>query len=104
MITKADLYEAIAECKGKQNPDANTCIKLSAYYTILDHMEESGAESTSVQRYSYSAPPDYKSDTEFAQAILNKSNEEVLEIIDELMTALQVLNPKLYKGVMRKLL
>jgi hypothetical protein len=38
MITEKDLKEAIAECEGERNPNANTCIKLAAFYTILDNM------------------------------------------------------------------
>ena len=36
MITEQDLLEAIAECQGQRNPNANTCIKLAAYYIILE--------------------------------------------------------------------
>ena len=38
LIREQDLREAIAECQGKRNPDANTCIKLAAYFTILQNM------------------------------------------------------------------
>ena len=41
MITRRDLLEAIDKCQGQKNPNANTCIKLAAYYTILDHTPES---------------------------------------------------------------
>lgn len=34
MITEQDLQAAIAECQGERNPNANTCIKLAAFYTI----------------------------------------------------------------------
>ena len=34
MITEQDLREAIAECQGQRNPNANTCIKLAAFLTI----------------------------------------------------------------------
>ena len=34
MITEMDLQEAIAECQGKRNPNADTCIKLAAFYII----------------------------------------------------------------------
>ena len=94
MITKHDLQEAIAECKGKRNPNAETCIKLAAYYTLLDHMEDKVVE------VSYSA--EYSSDSEFSHATKGKSLNQILEIMDELMEALYVMNPKLYDAVMRK--
>ena len=40
MIKEEDLQEAIAECQGVRNPNANTCLKLASYYTILDHTKE----------------------------------------------------------------
>ena len=38
MITERDLQEAIAECNGERNPNANTCIKLAAFLTIQKEM------------------------------------------------------------------
>ena len=38
MITEKDLQEAIAECQGERNPNANTCIKLAAFYTIRNEL------------------------------------------------------------------
>ena len=50
MITRKDLIEAIEKCQGQKNPNANTCIKLAAYYTILDHTPEDDSG------YSFSGP------------------------------------------------
>lgn len=102
MITEKDLLEAIAECQGDRNPNANTCIKLAAYYTILNELNKSAPT------YSYAAGPpgdriELESDTEFAKIISGMDPGEVLLVMDELMTALQVVNPRLYAGVMRKL-
>lgn len=99
MISKNDLYEAIAECKGVKNPTAKTCSMLASFYTILDHMEES-------EDYSFSASDEivsYNGSTEFLQAVAGKDMQKILEIVDELMSTLQVINPRLYKGVMRKI-
>ena len=38
MITEKDLRAAIAECQGARNPNATTCIKLAAFYTILNNL------------------------------------------------------------------
>lgn len=109
MITEQDLKAAIAECEGARSPNANTCIKLASYYTILDKLK-SGAEgeptpsiSRSEAMYSYS--PGYLpySNSEFSQVTEQKSIDQVFPIIDELMDALMVLNPKLYKSVIRKI-
>ena len=38
MITEQDLQEAIAECQGERHPNANTCMKLAAFYTIKNEL------------------------------------------------------------------
>lgn len=104
MITEQELLEAIAECQGQRNPNANTCIKLASYYTILDHITDaSKKEETPMPTYSLAAPPDYTSETEFGQKVSNMDINAVLTIMDELMTTLKIINPRLYEGVMAKL-
>lgn len=103
MITEKDLQEAIAECQGQRNPNANTAIKLAAFLTI--QRELFGKETTT---YSYAAPPieeptQYESDTRFGAVIRDMPVPDVLAIMDELMTTLAVINPRLYNGVMREL-
>lgn len=105
MIKKEELLDAIAECQGQRNPNANTCIKLASYYTILDHIEEKKEDPS---MYSFAAPPlieqeKYLSDTEFGQRIHNMDVNDVLAVMDELMTTLSIINPRLYNGVMSKL-
>jgi hypothetical protein len=105
VITLEDLEAAIAECEGERNPNANTCIKLAAYYTILN--EKQGKPPV----YSYSTEPvspvkgkvEYYSETEFGQAVQGKDFAFIMELFDELMTVLQTVNPRLYKGVMSKI-
>lgn len=103
MITKEDLHEAIAECQGERNPNANTCIKLAAYYTILDHITERAQEPG----YSYNPGTSNKiqmeSESEFAIAVSGLSVEDVMPVMDELMDTIRILNPGLYNGVMRKI-
>ena len=104
MITDADLKEAIAECEGTKNPNANTCIKLAAFYTILNQRQTEPMQKT--DNYSFSSGPDvpeFYSETEFGQMVNEKGVGKCLNVIDELMETLYVLNPKLYNGVMRKL-
>ena len=102
MITEKDLKEAIAECIGRKNPDANTCLKLASFYTIQDHLyprEERG-------EYSLSAPPtvvQHDSGTEFSELMNGRDISAVLDVIDEAMTAMKVLNPRFYESVVRKL-
>ena len=101
MITEQELREAIAECQGQRNPNANTCIKLASYYTILDHMDKEIIQPQ-IQSYSFASAP-YSSNTEFGQRIANMDINDVLTVMDELMTTLSIINPRLYNGVMAKL-
>ena len=110
MITEHDLLEAIAECQGSRNPNASTCIKLAAFYTILDHIKSEGHDDQPPVYSSAPAPMDpvettikYNSDSEFSWVISGKDPNTVWPVIDEMMAVLRVTQPRLYNGVMRKL-
>lgn len=102
MITEQDLRQAIAECQGERNPNAQTCIKLAAYYTILNQMDQP-EKDTGYSGAAYKPETVYRSDTEFGQLASRMKTDDVLAVVDELMEALAVLNPKLYDGVIRNL-
>lgn len=111
MITKHDLDEAIMECNGKKNPDANTCIKLAAFYTIKQHLfpdkKDDPIQMPKFEEgYSYEGGNTgitYSGDSDFAQAIIGRDQNEIMAVIDELMETLKVLNPRLYASVMRRI-
>lgn len=111
MITKQDLQAAIAECEGTRNPNANTCLKLAAFYTIKDKLypeEQNHFADTGKIMYSGATDPEpvkpmLESDTEFARVAESISTEHLFAVMDELMSTLLILNPRLYAGVMRKL-
>ena len=108
MITEHDLQEAIAECEGQRNPTVNTCLKLAAFYTIRDKMFPQ--EENEFRFYSTKKGTDlmndkveYESKTEFGSMIYGIDVNKIIPIIDELMTTLKVLMPKLYNGVIQKI-
>lgn len=110
MITEKDLQEAIAECQGQRNPNASTCIKLAAFLIIQKELygDQKEAMPPNLPIYSYAANPlektiGYESDSEFSQIIKGKDEYEVFSVIDELMEMLNVLYPKIYDSVIRKL-
>lgn len=111
MITEKDLQEAIAECQGQRNPNANTCIKLAAYYTIQKELYGHHEPSTEMPMYSRAESPvvqpeeyvNFDSGTEFSQVVNNMVARDAWAIMDELMDVLYATNPKLYSGVIRKL-
>lgn len=103
MITEQDLKEAIAECQGARNPNANTCIKLAAFLTIQKELY--GTEEMPERSFTYDIKPDapYESDTEFGKIVSRKDQRAVWAVIDELMTTLEVINPRLYNSVIDEL-
>lgn len=115
MITEQDLQAAIAECKGKRNPDSSTCIKLAAFLIIQEHLypEKSQlAEENSTRQlsYSYAEPPeqvetiiDYQSDTEFSAVIDGRQADDVWPVMEELMEVLRRTNKPLYNATIRKI-
>lgn len=103
MITRKDLDSAIAECQGKRNPDAKTCIMLAAFYTIKNEMfgEEKKAD------YSFEPAPyrniiEIDSDSDFARAIDGREQKDIMPVLDELMETIQIIQPRLYSAVMDK--
>jgi hypothetical protein len=104
MFTRAELEDAINELTDGRHTIQN-CEKLAAIYTVLDHLYP--AEDDFPRGYSGEAPraetiPRY-GDTEFLVAISGRDPRELWSLMDELMTTLAVINPRLYDGVMRKI-
>lgn len=125
MITEKDLQEAIAECQGVRNPNANTAIKLAAFLTIQRELFEKSEQLATTQdfravapAYSYAAPPELPEaysrqngetavgnygDSDFLRAVAGKDPARMWEIMDELMEDLKMLNERVYNGVMRRI-
>lgn len=106
MITKEQLQEAIAEMQGQRHPDANTCIKLASYYTIKNEMFPEEGEPRQVDGYSFAPSTDtidLDSETEFAETVKRMSAADAWRKLDEVMTALYVINPALYRRILRDL-
>ena len=100
MITEMDLREAIAECEGSKNPTSATCIKLAAFYSLLDRKEpkmDSGYSNTSHHEF---IP---YSNSYFSQVVERVGIENAFPVIDELMETLYVINRPLYESVMSKI-
>ena len=108
MITEKDLRAAIAECQGARNPNANTCIKLAAFYTILNNLyPEKVEEPVDV---GYSTMPSYdeyvpqiRAESEFMNVCSLKPITDVLEVLNEHMEAIKLLYPKEYDSIIEKI-
>ena len=101
MIKEQELKDAIAECQGQREPKANTCIKMAAYYILLNQLYPQDRPT-----YSFAEPPKevtYDSGSEFSDMIQGIDTNKVLELMDEVMDTLRVIMPKLYRATMDKL-
>lgn len=108
MIRRDELDAAIAECIGERDPTANTCIKLAAYYILRKELYPEVDQSQVAPAYSFAAPPaeeevHINSDSEFARAVEGLPPDDVWGIVDELVQTVQVLQPRVYAAVIRKL-
>lgn len=109
------MQEAIAECQGQRNPNANTCIKLAAFLTIQKELFgkseqfEKIEKSEPIKTYSFESADgkekiiDYPVNTEFGNLIDGQIATNVWDVMQELMDALKITNPKLYNFAIRKL-
>lgn len=106
MITRQDLEAAIAECIGEREPNANTCIKLAAFYTIRQNLFPDTPQDEPLPAYSFAAGNDtvhIDSDTEFAQAAEGLPLDKVWALVDELVETVKVLQPRVYAALMRRI-
>ncbi len=105
MITEKDLREAIAECQGTRNPNASTCIKLAAFYTILNNLypKEEDIQPISDIPENRSKIPLIQSESEFMDICSQKDIKSVLGVLNEHFEAIKLLYPKEYDSVLEKI-
>lgn len=99
MLSKQDLEQTIKEIE-KLPLNYQNCEKLATFYTIYDHLYTE--RPIKVEKSEENMIGDY-GDSEFLAAIRGKVASDVWLLMDELMQAVQVTNPPLYDGVIRRL-
>ena len=105
MFTQAELQDAINQLLSGNNSIQN-CEKLAAIYTVLDHIE--GPKKLD---YGYSYDNKVEAETtignygnsEFLKLVSGKPIKEVWHLLDELVDAISVLNPRLLNNFLDKL-
>lgn len=97
MISDKELLQAIAECENSRTSYAN-CEKLATFYTIYDHQNP---KHETVQKTESLVRLDNNS--EAAQMINGMEADKAWQTVIELIEAVQVLNPKLYRKFIEKL-
>lgn len=99
MISKREIDGAIRECEDAPVSYQN-CEKLATFYTIRDHLYE---EPVIEHSYDSVQVVDAYGDSDFLQAIQGREPEQMWSVMDELMEAVYITNPRLYESVMRKI-
>lgn len=103
MIGKSELIEAREELLNSKSTIQN-CEKLAAVCTVLDHCYPEQNKDLPQPRFNAGYSGDnIKADTQFLREIQGKSPSEYLPAVDELVTAIMVYNPRLYRAFIRKL-
>lgn len=95
-MSKREIEQAIADLETSASTYQN-CEKLASLYTVYDHMY--GKVKTDIQHETVVG--DYGM-SDFLQAITGMESEKAWQIMDELMGAVQISNPRLYDSVLRK--
>ena len=91
-----------------QTQTYQTIDKLAALYIVRDHNTIPTDCAKSAQSIAAPVEPvdthiQYTSDTEFSRAINGRQPGDIWPIMDELMSTIEALVPRLYNGVMRRL-
>lgn len=97
MPSKEELLEAIREIQGKE-PTYSNCEKLATFYTLLRYLY---SEEQGQSRDAGVFPA--TNGSVFREAIAGKDIERVVDVLDEHMEMVQVLFPKEYKEVIRRI-
>lgn len=110
VITEQDLQAAIAECLGKRNPDAKTCMMLAAFLTIKNFLYPDKEQHEDVRMPSMLPEPVQdgtisveEPDTDFLRAVNGQRMDNVVGVINDAMGVLYIKNRALYNAILRNL-
>lgn len=99
MITRRELIEAIEDCEAAPMSYQN-CQKLATFYSLYDHLF---AEPSRGGQAVFETVVDVRGESDFLNRVNGVSAARAWAVMDELMEAVKVLNPRMYDGVMRRL-
>jgi len=93
-----DIREIKAEINRLENNETtySNCSKLAVLYCVKDHLDDDTPEMKIAGAYSYDQ-------SEFLSAVSKAPIDQVLDILDEHMEAVQILHPKEYASVIRRI-
>lgn len=101
MFSKGQLLDAIEELEMSPATYQNA-EKLATFYSLYDHLYVHQEPMSRVETISETIIDKY-GDSEFFNVINGKDAYDVWSVMDELMTTIQVLQPKLYQATLDKI-
>ena len=103
MFSEAELIDAIDQLKAGKHSIQN-CEKLAAVYIVLDHLYgERLVMDTGYSNSKDESKIGLYGESKLLKTVAGKSAENVWILIDELIDALMVLNPRLVNNFFEKL-
>ena len=101
-MNERDLIAAIDECLCEPFTFAK-CQKLAVFVTVYEHFFRNREKHAEMPLKVNADFVEYNSSSEFSQAINGKKQASVFPVLEELMDAMQILQPKIYDQVLQKL-
>lgn len=101
MFSKGELLDAIEELEESPATYQNA-EKLATFYTLYDHLYIHKEPISRVETVREILISNY-GDTEFYKAISDKNPEYVWSVMNELMSTVQVVHPRLYQATLEKI-
>lgn len=94
MISIEEIDRTISELEGRDTSFAN-CEKLAWLYIVRDHVQPS--------QENQAQPTSSGGGSDFLEAVNGKDSVRVWTIMDELMTTMHTLQPRIYTAVLQRL-
>lgn len=99
MVSKNELQNAINECANEPFTYSK-CQKLADFITVYEYFYGEPKQQSKTVTESI---VEYNGETEFASTINGKKSVKVWAVMDELMEAVKVLQPRIYDSVLQKI-
>lgn len=95
MLNIDEIEKTILDLE-KHDTTYSTCERLAWLYIVRDHLTG--------QEQKQPVPLSVSGDSEFLRAVNGKESVSAWAVMDDLMDTLQVVNPRVYQSVMRKIM
>lgn len=80
----------------KEDTTYSNCSKLAVLYNVIERLDQDKPEPVRTPQYSYA-------ESEFLSVVAQAPIDEVMQIMNEHMEAIQLLYPKEYASIIRKI-